>query len=457
MQSVCIYDTGRRGAALGFCLLGLALPVAWSASAHADQTPPARSPSPTAAATPTPTAPAKTSPRLYLSCATDCFEDYLRQELNSFDFVRDRHQANLLVQIVRQASGNGGERITVFVTPVSTVGSRPGDVEPSLSFATRLGTPPEEVRFGILQRILRLLWETLKDTPHAELFEFDVATRPGAALAALPDPWDYWVFSPELNAEGDATAQSYFMQLRGGITIRRITHQHKLRLRAQYERVLTRYVLEDGEDVRGDIYAWNSQGIYAYSLGNHWGVGGIGTARISQFENLRGHLRGGPLVEYNIFPYDENVRKQLRFAYQAGVYANWYFEPNVADKMQETRPYHALSAILDFNQAWGSFQWIVQGNAFLDHPSLFRLTGGAIFSLQIVEGLSVQFEGEASYVQDQISLRARPLTDRELLLWTSQMPTDFLAEATLGISYTWGSIHNTIVNPRFGRVDVEPE
>jgi hypothetical protein len=69
----------------------------------------------------------------------------------------------------------------------------------------------------------------------------------------------------------------------------------------------------------------------------------------------------------------------------------------------------------------------------------------------------INLEGQASFVRDQINLRQRPITDRELLLWTALQKTSYIFEFQLGFSYTFGSVHNTIVNPRFGRIDLEEE
>jgi hypothetical protein len=45
----------------------------------------------------------------------------------------------------------------------------------------------------------------------------------------------------------------------------------------------------------------------------------------------------------------------------------------------------------------------------------------------------------------------------DLLLGTAEQETSFDLQLELGIVYTFGSIHNTIVNPRFGRLDLQEE
>src|SRR5690606_38129021 len=94
-------------------------------------------------------------------------------------------------------------------------------------------------------------------------------------------------------------------------------------------------------------------------------------------ENYEVHLRGWPAVEFNLFPYTDNASRQLRFVYQAGAWYNRYMEPSRDNLLQELKPYHALSFISDVHQPWGSVQWIVQANQFLDELDAWRLATGA--------------------------------------------------------------------------------
>ncbi|HEY0714446.1 MAG TPA: hypothetical protein VGF45_17310, partial [Polyangia bacterium] len=89
--------------------------------------------------------------------------------------------------------------------------------------------------------------------------------------------------------------------------------------------------------------------------------------------------------------------------------------------------------------------------------ALYRLSVGANLAIQISEGLSFSIEGEAALARDLVNLRGRQVTDVELLLWTAQQPTGHTFELGVGLTYTFGSVHNDIVNPRFGRVDLQEE
>jgi hypothetical protein len=404
------------------------------------------------------------TPRLFLSCPAECFADYLRQELSYFDFVRDPHLDSVLtLLIVRQPSGNGGERFSVSLHRAGTDRAAPVAAGTSArlarlrSFVGAPGATQHALRQELLQLVLRTLQSELEGTAHEARFELSLPPRAPQSLEAVTDPWDFWVFAPELRASTEAQSGHYYAELISSLNLWRITEARKLRVSASQVSSVTGFRLEDGSRVKGQNSEWRGRVLYALSLGRHWAVGAVATANNSDYENLDLHLHYAPLVEFNLFPYAESASEQLRVAYQVGPWVNWYQEANQAGLLRELRPYHALSLIADVHQAWGSLQWIGQLNSFLDEPQLSRLSTGATLALRLAEGLAVTLQGQAAFVQDLISIRGRPVTDTELLLDVAQLPTSYTAELELGITYTFGSVHNTIVNPRFGRVDLQDD
>ena len=55
-----------------------------------------------------------------------------------------------------------------------------------------------------------------------------------------------------------------------------------------------------------------------------------------------------------------------------------------------------------------------------------------------------------SITSNQVELSAGGVTLEELLLNNQQLPSGFNFNLNLGFNYSFGSIYNTIVNPRFG-------
>ena len=70
--------------------------------------------------------------------------------------------------------------------------------------------------------------------------------------------------------------------------------------------------------------------------------------------------------------------------------------------------------------------------------------------IRVFKGLSVTLNLEAARINDQLSLRKGELSEAERLLRLKEQATGYQFETGIGLSYTFGSIYNNIVNPRFG-------
>lgn len=397
-------------------------------------------------------------PRIYLDCGRDCSDSFYRQKLNYFDWVRDRYQADFAFSVVAQEASSGADTYTITLRQPHNP-ERPNIVrvvktEPQESLAS--------IREKLLDGEMRCLFDALRGTPYESTFTLALPRRTEQAIGEVEDGWDHWVFAPELTSELEAESNSQYVKLSAGLNIRRITEASKFLSTSKFLWRRTSFTFDEGENdgsapssQSGQISSVEQRFVYARSLGEHWALGGIIAGTHDEYSNLKVHLRGGPVLEYNVFPYEENASRQLRFAYQAGAWYSRYFERTVFDRTYDARPYHALSFIIDVNQGWGGVQAVFQANSFLDRPELWRLSSGVVFSLNLVAGLALQFEGVAAYIQDLIALRGRELTEPEVYLATRELAKNFSVVAEFGFSYTFGSVHNTIVNPRFGRVDLE--
>lgn len=71
-------------------------------------------------------------------------------------------------------------------------------------------------------------------------------------------------------------------------------------------------------------------------------------------------------------------------------------------------------------------------------------------SIRIIKGLSFDLYGQFSSIHDQISLPKASASSEEILLQQRQLATQYSFFVSAGISYTFGSMYNSVVNPRFG-------
>ncbi len=80
-----------------------------------------------------------------------------------------------------------------------------------------------------------------------------------------------------------------------------------------------------------------------------------------------------------------------------------------------------------------------------------RLEANGEFSWRIVRGLSISAEANASRIRDQLSLRSRGATPEEVLLRLRELQSGYEYGFSMSLTYTFGSIFSSIVNPRFGQ------
>ncbi len=92
----------------------------------------------------------------------------------------------------------------------------------------------------------------------------------------------------------------------------------------------------------------------------------------------------------------------------------------------------------------------MQASNYLDDFSKNRVELGGHINIRIVKGLSFSVFGEIARVRDQVSLAKGELSEADILLRLQEMETGYYYHGGIGISYTFGSIYNNIVNPRFG-------
>ncbi len=75
---------------------------------------------------------------------------------------------------------------------------------------------------------------------------------------------------------------------------------------------------------------------------------------------------------------------------------------------------------------------------------------GGSFNVRLARGFSISMGGSFSRIQDRISVPLKSATVEDVLLRRKQLQTDYSFRTLFGLSYTFGSIFNNVVNPRLG-------
>jgi hypothetical protein len=111
---------------------------------------------------------------------------------------------------------------------------------------------------------------------------------------------------------------------------------------------------------------------------------------------------------------------------------------------------HSLSAAYKVVQKWGTIDLNVEYSNYLHDWSKNNLSIEGFFDLRIAKGLSVNFGGGAALIHDQLGLVKGGATTEEVLLRRKVLATQFEYFTSFGLTFTFGSIYNNVVNPRFG-------
>ena len=92
----------------------------------------------------------------------------------------------------------------------------------------------------------------------------------------------------------------------------------------------------------------------------------------------------------------------------------------------------------------------VDAVSYLSDLTRRRLTYSLGANVRIVKGLSVNFFGDYESIHDQFYIPKEGITRDDALLRQSQQSTRFSQFFYVGLTYSFGSVFNNVVNPRFG-------
>ena len=384
--------------------------------------------------------------RVFLDCGDDCDTDFLRTELTFVNYVRDRMDAQVHVLVTEEDTGGGGEAVTIdFVGLEAFAG-----MDDQIVYFISQDTDDDERRM-LAQRLALGLARFAAGTPLADRMAIAFEPVEGETAAAQPqdDPWNFWVFRTEVEAELDGEERESSKQFGGSFSANRTTDQWIINIGLDTEVEEERFELSDGGTFTSSSRDHAAATRVIKSLGDHWGVGIGGSVVSSTFRNLDLATRIAPAIEYNFFPYSASTRRQFTVRYAVGADHFDYEEVTIFDELSELRASHSVVATLDVNEPWGASELAVETSQFLDDTGQYRVVFFGEIEVRLFRGFFLEVSGNASRVRDQVYLPRRGATNEEILVQLRQLQTGYEYGFSFGISYSFGSIYNNVVNSRF--------
>ena len=263
------------------------------------------------------------------------------------------------------------------------------------------------------------------------------------------DPWDYWVFRTRLHGyfRGEESYESIF--LNASVNVNRITEDWKFKSSVSSfytESTFSHNTTQFSSYTRSNFV----NVLLVKSISEHWSIGGNAGFGNSTYMNYKFFIQAAPAIEYNIYPYSESTRKIFRVLYQVGYAYAQFNEMTIYDKLEDGKFKQSLELALEIKQPWGTVEASIEGSNFFYDFSKNRLETAIELSLRLFKGFTLDIDGVYSLIHDQLNIPKSDISDEEVLLRRRQLETQYDFYTSVGISYTFGSIYNNIVNPRFG-------
>lgn len=384
----------------------------------------------------------KMAPKVFLDCSM-CDIDYTRTEITFVNYVRDRKEADIHVLVTSLQTGAGGREYTIaFIGQNKFEG-----INDTHKYFTEQTDTQDEIREGMVNAMKVGLMSYVAKTPIASRIEISYSeeTEP----TEVKDKWNYWVFRISGSAYIRGEESYKYKSLRGSLSASRVTEELKISLSASVYHYRDDFTYEDEVIVSTQDSMYFS-GLFVKSLSDHWSVGFFLSAESSTYENIDFSLVPQPAIEYNLFPYSESTRRQLRFLYRVGLNSVKYREETIYDKMSENLWSENLSITFDVREKWGSISTTLSGSHYFHDFSKYHLSLFSILSLRLFKGLNFYVLGSGSRIHDQLSLVKGEASLEEVLLRRRELESSYDYFFSIGLSFTFGSIFTNVVNPRFG-------
>lgn len=383
---------------------------------------------------------------VFLDCHLICDEDYLKREMAYINFMREPSDSHVQIIIKSQKSAGGGSRISLRFIGSKQFNSKEDEyflnLKPDIS--------KENQRQEILEMLKRGLFYYLLRSEEAKNFNLDYTKTTVSKNNLDLDLWRNWVFRINFSAWLDAEKGYSNSNYNSSLSINKITEKSKFLSNFRLNNSTTKY---DYPDYKLQTEKKNSSLDFTYvkSISPTLSLGGFTNITKDTYSNYNLKLRFEPAVEYNFYPYDESSKHRLSLLYGVGVGHNNYMDSTIYFKTEETFPLHQFEVRYNNIQKWGSVGLNLYSYQIIDveDMSKYYLNFSTDIDWKVVKGLSVNLWYWVTLNRAQISLVKGDVSSEDILTRQRELESNFKFYFNFGLSYTFGSTKNNIVNSRF--------
>ncbi len=380
---------------------------------------------------------------LYMRC-TFCDEAYIRNEIKYVNYVRDLADANITVLGVDEETGSGGQKYRFILEGKQQFFG----INDTIVFESKNDASTEEIRNLYIHHLKIGLLPYLLKTPIRKNITYELPENNNNHKTIEIDKWKGWLFMINSSGWFNGEQSNKNFNVSSNFQISKTKEEWKFifHVNQNYSKSIFSYESYEYEYINSSNFASLTQ---VWSLSPHWSAGVFSKVGSSTYSNYKLYWNFYPAIEYNVFPYKISFQKQLRFDYRIGSQFNQYRDTTIFEKIEELNLQHLLNISFAIFKTWGSIDININGSQYLHDLSLFSLGSYLGLNIRIVKGLSAYFYGGYSMIRNQLNLAKQDISQEELLLRQRQMKTNFSFWGNAGLSYTFGTKYNNVVNPRF--------
>ena len=368
---------------------------------------------------------------------------YIKQHLPFINYVRDRKVADLVIISTSETSGSGGREYTLFLEGQGRFTGMADTLKYSMSpdetYEQGRDKEVKTLRMGLMRYVLKTPLAKYIDIKFSEPISAEVTT----------DKWNNWVFRASVSGYTSGQASYNYLNAFGGLSASKITEDWKIDLDLDYSYGKDEFTIDD-EVYESKTISKSADMLMVKSINDHWSFGGSAGISSSTYSNYDLKISIMPGIEFDIFPYSESTRRQFRLLYSIGYMYNDYTDTTIFNRTEEALFAHSLKGAFEVIQKWGNIDFSVSWSNYLRNFSENMLSLSGSLDWRVAKGLSIMIGGYFSFIHNQISLVKGGASSEEILLRRKELKTNYNFFASFGFSYTFGSIYNNVVNPRFG-------
>jgi hypothetical protein len=386
--------------------------------------------------------------RVFLDCPTGgCDRNYLVTNLPFILWTQDRLDADVHALITGLGTAAGGTEYTIALLGRAAFASRSdtlrATIAPNSSDDMRRREMARVLTIGLLPYAVRV-----GDTGPFSV-RYDAPASAGTGIGSvIRDPWNFWVYRLRANGSGNAESLNSSYNINGSINVSRTTEIWKLSLNLFEEYRANTFTLSDGSEPTYVLRSTDFSARVVRSVTEHWSVGARAIGGRSDFRNQDASAGAEVSAEYNVFPWQDATSRQLIALVAFGGRYYDYQDTTIYSLVEETRPIARAIIAGESRQQWGTLDASLRYTHFLHDAATYNVSFNGRAQIRLTRGLSVELRGDAAKVNDQLYLRRDGASDEEVLTRQRALATNFRIGGSVGLSFTFGSIYNTIVNPR---------